>query len=79
MYINLDYLIFFMACCSASEELEVRQQTLQDGYRGSSFCGPETEKLTHLDCISVPLQKIQDLHNDGRKMRQHPIIFLHLR
>ncbi|AWP06634.1 putative G-protein coupled receptor 144-like [Scophthalmus maximus] len=46
-------------------KLEVRQQTLQDGYRGSSFCGPETEKLTHLDCISVPLQKIQDLHNDG--------------
>ncbi|KAK5870496.1 hypothetical protein PBY51_003438 [Eleginops maclovinus] len=46
-------------------KLEVQQQWLQEGSRGSSFCGPETEKLTNLDCISVPNQKIQDLHNNG--------------
>ncbi|XP_019957904.2 adhesion G protein-coupled receptor D2 [Paralichthys olivaceus] len=46
-------------------KVEVQQQTLQGGYRGSIFCGPETEKHTNLDCISVPLQKIEDLHNNG--------------
>ncbi|XP_033946176.1 adhesion G protein-coupled receptor D2 isoform X3 [Pseudochaenichthys georgianus] len=46
-------------------KLEVQQQWLQGGSRGSSFCGPETERLTSLDCISVPNQKIQDLHNNG--------------
>ena len=48
-------------------EVEVQQQRLQEGSRGSSFCGPDTEKHTNLDCISVPYQKIHDLHNDGRK------------
>ncbi|XP_010777473.1 probable G-protein coupled receptor 144 [Notothenia coriiceps] len=52
-------------------KLEVQQQWLRGGSRGSSdsrgssFCGPETERLTNLDCISVPNQKIQDLHNNG--------------
>ncbi|XP_074493571.1 adhesion G protein-coupled receptor D2 isoform X1 [Sebastes fasciatus] len=46
-------------------KVEVQQQRLQEGSRGSSFCGPETEKYTDLDCISVPQQKIQDLHNNG--------------
>ncbi|XP_049906270.1 adhesion G-protein coupled receptor D2 isoform X2 [Epinephelus moara] len=46
-------------------KLEVQQQRLQEGSRGSSFCGPETEKHTNLDCISVPHQRIQDLHNNG--------------
>ncbi|XP_018524878.1 adhesion G-protein coupled receptor D2 isoform X2 [Lates calcarifer] len=46
-------------------KLEVKQQTLQEGSRGLSFCGPETEKHGNLDCISVPHQKIQDLHNNG--------------
>lgn len=50
------------------EELEVQQHTLQEGSRGLSFCGPNTEEHTNLDCISVPHQKIQDLHNNGRKM-----------
>ncbi|XP_068460615.1 adhesion G-protein coupled receptor D2 isoform X2 [Clinocottus analis] len=43
-------------------KVEVQQQRLQDGSRGAfSFCGPDTK----LDCISVPQQKIQDLHNNG--------------
>ncbi|XP_053276163.1 adhesion G-protein coupled receptor D2 [Pleuronectes platessa] len=46
-------------------KVEMQQQSLQEGFRGSIFCGPETEKHTNLDCISVPLQKIQDLHNNG--------------
>ncbi|XP_054466063.1 adhesion G-protein coupled receptor D2 [Anoplopoma fimbria] len=46
-------------------KVEVQQQRLQEGSRGFSFCGPETEKHTTLDCISVPQQKIQDLHNNG--------------
>ncbi|KAA8592127.1 hypothetical protein FQN60_017582, partial [Etheostoma spectabile] len=46
-------------------KLEMQQQMLQEGSRGSSFCGPETGKHTNLDCISVPHQKIQDLHNNG--------------
>ncbi|XP_028269689.1 adhesion G-protein coupled receptor D2 [Parambassis ranga] len=50
---------------SPNIKLEVQQQKLQRGYRGSSFCGPETEKHTNLDCISVPHWKIQDLHNNG--------------
>ncbi|TKS78032.1 Adhesion G-protein coupled receptor D2 [Collichthys lucidus] len=50
---------------SPNIKLEVQQHRLQEGSRGSSFCGPETEKRTNLDCISVPHQKIQDLHNNG--------------
>ncbi|XP_040011105.1 adhesion G-protein coupled receptor D2 [Xiphias gladius] len=46
-------------------KLEVQQQTLQEGSRGSRFCGPKTKKQTNIDCISVPHQKIQDLHNNG--------------
>ncbi|XP_078105741.1 adhesion G protein-coupled receptor D2 [Sander vitreus] len=46
-------------------KLEMQQQMLQEGSRGSSFCGPETGKHTNLDCISVPHQKIQDLRNNG--------------
>ncbi|KAM7392103.1 hypothetical protein PAMP_022738 [Pampus punctatissimus] len=50
---------------SPNIKVEVQQQRLQEGSRGSSFCGPDTEKQTNLDCISVPHQKIQDLHNNG--------------
>ncbi|KAM4607388.1 adhesion G protein-coupled receptor D2 [Polymixia lowei] len=50
---------------SPNIKLEVQQQMLDEGSRGSEFCGPETEKETNLDCISVPHQKIQDLHNNG--------------
>ncbi|XP_059192511.1 adhesion G-protein coupled receptor D2 [Centropristis striata] len=46
-------------------KVEVQQQRLQEGPRGSSFCGPETEKHINRDCISVPHQMIQDLHNNG--------------
>uniref|UniRef100_A0A3Q1FD45 Adhesion G protein-coupled receptor D2 n=1 Tax=Acanthochromis polyacanthus TaxID=80966 RepID=A0A3Q1FD45_9TELE len=50
---------------SPNIKLEVQQQRLQEGSRGSSFCGPETQKHANLDCISVPHEKIQDLHNNG--------------
>ncbi|XP_065819230.1 adhesion G-protein coupled receptor D2 isoform X4 [Labrus bergylta] len=50
---------------SPNIKLEVQQQRLQDGSKGSSFCGPETDKHTSVDCISVPHHKIQDLHNNG--------------
>ncbi|KAE8291613.1 Adhesion G-protein coupled receptor D2 [Larimichthys crocea] len=50
---------------SPNIKLEVQQHRLQEGSKGSTFCGPETEKRTNLDCISVPHQKIQDLHNNG--------------
>ncbi|XP_030273155.1 adhesion G-protein coupled receptor D2 [Sparus aurata] len=50
---------------SPNIKLEVQQQRLQEGSRGSSFCGPETEKHPNIDCISVPHQKIQDLRNNG--------------
>ncbi|KAM4576242.1 adhesion G protein-coupled receptor D2 isoform 2-T2 [Odontesthes bonariensis] len=50
---------------SPNIKLEVQQQRLQEGSKTSSFCGPETEKHSTLDCISVPRQKIQDLHNNG--------------
>ncbi|KAK2837094.1 hypothetical protein Q5P01_014306 [Channa striata] len=46
-------------------KLEVQQQRLQESSRATSFCGPETDKSTNLDCISVPHQKIRDLHNNG--------------
>ncbi|KAM9743587.1 adhesion G protein-coupled receptor D2 isoform 2-T2 [Menidia menidia] len=50
---------------SPNIKLKVQQQRLQEGSQVSSFCGPETEKHAGLDCISVPQQKIQDLHNSG--------------
>ncbi|XP_041644185.1 adhesion G-protein coupled receptor D2 [Cheilinus undulatus] len=50
---------------SPNIKLEVQQQRLQEGSKGSSFCGPESEKHTDIDCISVPQHKIQDLHNNG--------------
>ncbi|KAM3867756.1 adhesion G protein-coupled receptor D2 [Diretmus argenteus] len=50
---------------SPNIKLEVQQQRLQEGSGGSTFCGPDTETETNLDCISVPQQKIQDLHNNG--------------
>ncbi|KAI3372756.1 hypothetical protein L3Q82_022716 [Scortum barcoo] len=50
---------------SPNIKVEVQQQTLQEGSKGSNFCGPDTEKHTNLDCIAVPLQKIQNLHNNG--------------
>ncbi|XP_067376072.1 adhesion G-protein coupled receptor D2 isoform X2 [Channa argus] len=50
---------------SPNIKLNVQQQRLQESFRVSSFCGPETDKSTNLDCISVPHQKIQDLHNNG--------------
>ncbi|XP_070402432.1 adhesion G protein-coupled receptor D2 isoform X5 [Nothobranchius furzeri] len=50
---------------SPNIRVEVQHQKLEDESKGSSFCGPETEKHAGLDCISVPHQKIQDLHNNG--------------
>ncbi|XP_026199610.1 adhesion G-protein coupled receptor D2 [Anabas testudineus] len=50
---------------SPNIKLEVQQQSLQKISTAPSFCGPETEKNTNLDCISVPQQKIQDLHTNG--------------
>ncbi|KAM9858188.1 adhesion G protein-coupled receptor D2 [Aulostomus maculatus] len=50
---------------SPNIKLAVQQQNLQEGSRGSSFCGPETEKHTIIDCISVPHHKIRDLQNNG--------------
>ena len=47
-------------------ELEVRQQTLEKGSPGPTFCGPVAELEGHLDCISVPQQRVQDLHDNGR-------------
>lgn len=60
------------------KELEVQQQSLREISRAPSFCGPEKEKNTKLDCISIPHKKIQDLHTNGRQMLQEPIMFLHL-
>uniref|UniRef100_A0A3B3HAA5 Adhesion G protein-coupled receptor D2 n=2 Tax=Oryzias latipes TaxID=8090 RepID=A0A3B3HAA5_ORYLA len=50
---------------SPNIKLELQQQKLQEGSKVSSFCGPDTESHAHLDCISVPPQKIQDLHSNG--------------
>ncbi|CAN9512773.1 unnamed protein product [Ophioblennius macclurei] len=55
-----------MTIHSPNIKVEVQQQKLQDGSRGSSFCGPESEKHGGgQDCISVVPQRIQDLHNNG--------------
>ncbi|XP_077418660.1 adhesion G protein-coupled receptor D2 isoform X2 [Vanacampus margaritifer] len=51
---------------SPNIKLAVQQQRLQESSsKGISFCGPETEKQSTSDCISVPHQKIQDLLNKG--------------
>ncbi|XP_030000109.1 adhesion G-protein coupled receptor D2 [Sphaeramia orbicularis] len=54
-----------MTIHSPNIKLEVQQQNLLEGSRG--FCGPETDKSTSLDCISVVHQKIQGLFNNGRE------------
>ncbi|KAM6930225.1 adhesion G protein-coupled receptor D2 [Xenentodon cancila] len=48
---------------SPNIKLQVQQQKLQEDSTSSSFCGPD--KDAKLDCISVPQQKILDLHNNG--------------
>ncbi|XP_029960793.1 adhesion G-protein coupled receptor D2 [Salarias fasciatus] len=50
---------------SPNIKVEVQQQKLQEASGGTSFCGPETEDGASQDCISVPQQRIQDLHNNG--------------
>lgn len=47
-------------------ELEIQHQSLEEGLKIMSFCGPRIEKHTSVDCISVPHQKIQDLQNNGK-------------
>ncbi|XP_056134958.1 adhesion G-protein coupled receptor D2 [Lampris incognitus] len=56
-----DHLLIY----SPNIKLEVQQLTVEKGSSGSDFCGPQTEKDSIRDCISVPHQKIQDLHNNG--------------
>ncbi|XP_061773598.1 adhesion G-protein coupled receptor D2 [Nerophis ophidion] len=56
-----DHLIFQ----SPNIKLAVQQQMMWEPSKGASFCGPETEKHSSPDCISVPHQKIQNLHNNG--------------
>uniref|UniRef100_A0A087XJY7 Adhesion G protein-coupled receptor D2 n=1 Tax=Poecilia formosa TaxID=48698 RepID=A0A087XJY7_POEFO len=46
-------------------KVELQQQRLGEGSRVESFCGPGSETLSLIDCISVPRQKIQDLQNNG--------------
>ncbi|KAF7648627.1 hypothetical protein LDENG_00153720 [Lucifuga dentata] len=53
-----------MTIQSPNIKVEV-QQSLEERSRPSSFCGPEMQKYNSLDCISVPHQMIQDLHNNG--------------
>ncbi|KAK0132954.1 Adhesion G-protein coupled receptor D2 [Merluccius polli] len=50
---------------SPNIKLEVRQQALEKGSQGPTFCGPLAEREGHLDCISVPQQRVQDLHDNG--------------
>ncbi|XP_057688940.1 adhesion G-protein coupled receptor D2 [Corythoichthys intestinalis] len=50
---------------SPNIKLAVQQQRLQESSKGTSFCGPENEKHSNSDCISVPHQKIQDLLYKG--------------
>ncbi|CAL8297285.1 unnamed protein product [Gadus morhua 'NCC'] len=50
---------------SPNIKLEVRQQALERGSPGPTFCGPLAELGGHLDCISVPQQRVQDLHDNG--------------
>ncbi|XP_055360447.1 adhesion G-protein coupled receptor D2 isoform X2 [Betta splendens] len=45
--------------------IKLEVQRLQKNAGASTFCGPETETNMHLDCISVPHQNMQDLHNKG--------------
>lgn len=50
-------------------ELEVQQQSLGEESSGSKFCGPVVDSDTNIDCISVPTQNMQDLHDNGER---HP-------
>ncbi|XP_021475597.2 adhesion G-protein coupled receptor D2-like [Oncorhynchus mykiss] len=46
-------------------KLEVQQQSLGEGSSGPKFCGPDVESVTNIDCISVPTQNMQNLHDNG--------------
>ncbi|XP_014027118.2 adhesion G-protein coupled receptor D2 isoform X1 [Salmo salar] len=50
---------------SSSIKLEVQQQSLGEESSGSKFCGPVVDSDTNIDCISVPTQNMQDLHDNG--------------
>ncbi|XP_068167503.1 adhesion G-protein coupled receptor D2 [Antennarius striatus] len=54
-----------MTIHSPNIKLELHHQHLETGFRGSRFCGPQTEKATDPDCILVPYQKMQDLQDNG--------------
>lgn len=56
--------------------MELKQQILQKGFQASSFCEPDPDKHTNLDCISVSQPDIQDFHNNSKKTLQQAIIFL---
>ncbi|XP_030622035.1 LOW QUALITY PROTEIN: adhesion G-protein coupled receptor D2 [Chanos chanos] len=45
--------------------LQVLQTTLSESSAISAFCGSEPDNGTELDCISVPSQNMQELHNNG--------------
>ncbi|XP_061673501.1 adhesion G-protein coupled receptor D2 [Syngnathoides biaculeatus] len=61
LMVKRDHLTFH----SPNIKVAVQQQILQESSKGTSFCGPESEKHSSSDCISVPHQKIQDLLNNG--------------
>ncbi|XP_035235185.1 adhesion G-protein coupled receptor D2 [Anguilla anguilla] len=46
-------------------KLTVQQKSLGDDATGSEFCGLDFENDTGLDCISVPTQDMQALHDFG--------------
>ncbi|XP_017288463.1 adhesion G-protein coupled receptor D2 isoform X1 [Kryptolebias marmoratus] len=73
---SIDQMVTHLSPCLTAEtdhltihrpniKLEVHHQKLEERFKILNFCGPRTEKHTSLDCISVPHQKIQDLHNNG--------------
>ncbi|CAB1321772.1 unnamed protein product [Coregonus sp. 'balchen'] len=50
---------------SSNIKLEVRQQRLGERSSGPKFCGRDVESDTNIDCISVPTQNMQNLHDNG--------------
>uniref|UniRef100_A0AAY5L0Z2 Adhesion G protein-coupled receptor D2 n=1 Tax=Esox lucius TaxID=8010 RepID=A0AAY5L0Z2_ESOLU len=46
-------------------QLEVQQQRLGESSDGLRFCGVDVAGDTNTDCISVPTQNLQNLHDNG--------------
>lgn len=63
--VRLPIISVSMTISKSNSGLQVKQKNVSESSHGSEFCGFGTAGPTGLDCISVPPQSMQELHNEG--------------